>query len=68
MTTPRTNAMPSPRYTSPDIDAESPYCPLNTPLKVVNRRYITPKTKAAYSDRANTTGERIRSIVGRTRA
>lgn len=68
MTTPRTNAIPSPRYTRPDRDAENPYWPLNTPLKVVNRRYITPKTKEAYRDRANTIGERIRSMVGRTKA
>jgi len=68
MITPSTNAMPSPRYTSPDIDAENRYWPLNTPLKVVKRRYSTPKTKAAYNDRASTMGERIRSMVGRTSA
>ena len=68
MTTPRTKAMPSPRYTRPEIDAENPYWPVKTPLKVVNKRYITPKTKEAYRDRTNTTGERIRSMVGWTKA
>ncbi len=68
MITLRTNAMLSPRYTSSDKDAENPYWSLNTSLKVVNRRYITSKIKAAYSDRFNTAGERIRSMVGRIKA
>jgi hypothetical protein len=45
MGTAATIATPKPRYTKPEVAVVNPYCPSNTPVKVVKSRYIMPKIR-----------------------
>ena len=66
--TSNSSAIPSPKYTKPDVEVVKPYFPTKTGLNVVNSIYSNPNTSATYREMTRRIGERSNSVMGRTNA